>query len=197
MSVIKNEAVAPAESGTVFTPFVVGAALCVVGSVGFISMNGLPPREASVHPVNIGAGIVATVGCLILGFALAMWPISLPRWARLTAAAGVWFAGATAWAMSTTIVAAATKTSNEVFDDLFFGSAWVLGGMAPKSVLCLVGFLGLAVAGWRQRTIPRAAAVAFGVAAVLSVWPPYPPGLIVFAIGVLIVARAHRGATDS
>ncbi|MFC5728084.1 MULTISPECIES: hypothetical protein [Nocardioides] len=120
---------------------------------------------------------------------LLRWRTTLPRWAVLAAAAGVWFAGATAWALSTFVVAAAKGTTNAHFDDLFFNSPWVLWGMAVKSLLCFPALLGLAIAGWRQRSISRPAAVALGLAAVLSLWPPYPPGLIVASIGFALIAR--------
>lgn len=175
--------------------FSLGAVLAVLGSLGFISMNGLPPREAFAHPVGVAGSALAAVGCLVLSLALVQWRSPLPRWAVLTSAAGVWVAGATAWAQSTFVVAAATKTDNQLFDTLFFESPWVLGGMLPKSLLCLVGFLGIAISGWRRRSIPRSAAGAFALAGLLSLWPPFPPGLIVASVALLVISRTDRGAS--
>lgn len=171
-----------------------GAVLATAGSLGYIAMNGLTPREASLHPVGVAGTMSAALGCLILSLALVQWRTALPRWTILTSAAGIWFAGAVAWSHSTVIVAAATKTSNQEFDDLFFGDPWVLGGMAPKSVLCLIGFLGIALAGWRTHAVPRSAVGLFLLAGVVSMWPPFPPGLILVALALILVARAESRA---
>lgn len=172
--------------------FSLGAAIVIAGSLGYVAMNSLAPREASLHPVGVAGTMLATLGCLALSLALAQWrQTEVPRWAVLTSAAGIWFAGAVAWSHSTVIVAAATKTSNEEFDNLFFADPWVLGGMAPKSVLCLIGFLGIALAGWRTRSTPRSAAALFALAGVVSLWPPFPPGLILASLALVIVARSE------
>lgn len=181
------EAPAPARSAAV--PLLAGASLATVGSLAYVALNSLPPREASLHPVGILGAAVTTVGCLVLGMGLLQWRTPLPRWAVVAGAAGVWFAGATAWALATFVVAAAQGTTNAHFDELFFNSPWVLGGMAAKSLLCFPAFLCLAVVGWRQGSIPRPAALALGLAAVLSLWPPYPPGLVVAAIAFALIAR--------
>jgi hypothetical protein len=166
-----------------------GAVLATLGSLGFISLNSLPPREAYAHPVSVVTCAMATIGCLILSFALLRWRSTLPGWAVVASAAGLFFAAASAYAQGTFTVAAATKTDNELFDELFFGSPWVLGGMLPKSLLCLAGFLALAIVGWRRRSIPRAAAALLGFAGILSIWPPYPPGVIAAAIAIVLIAR--------
>lgn len=174
----------------------VGAVLMGAGSVGYMAMNAEAPREGFVHPLGILTSAVTAVGCMIVGLALARWRAGPPRWAVLASAAGIWFAGAVAWGQATFVVAAGTGIDNEQFDDLFFQSPWVLGGMAPKSLLCLLGFLGLAVAGWRRRVLPRSAAAGFGLAAILSIWPPYPPGLVVASASLVVVALHGRSVDD-
>lgn len=168
----------------------VGCVLATLGSAVYISLNGMEPREAFVHPLGIAAGMVTTVGILLLSLGLMRWRTALPGWAVVASAAGLWAAGATAWNQSTVTVAAAVKTDNELFRDLFFDAPWVLVSMAPKSLLCLVGFLALAISGWRNRSIPRPAAAVLGVAGVLSIWPPYPPGLILASLALFLIARA-------
>lgn len=183
-------------SNALSTALSVGAVFTTLGSLGYISMNGLPPREAYIHPVNIVSSIVATIGILILSLALMRWRTALPGWAVITSAAGVWFAGATAVGDWTRAVAAATNTDNELYETLFFESPWIIAGQVPKSLLCLVGFLGLAISGWRQRSIPRSAAIVLGVAGVISIWPPYPPGLILASLALFIIARAGASSRE-
>ncbi len=197
MSAVAASAVVRPRRPSMAAALVAGASIATLGSLGYVSMNGLPPREAFLHPVGLISAAATTIGCLMLSLAMARWRSTLPRWAVLTSAAGLWFAGATTWSQATVVVATATKTGNELFDDLYFASPWVIGGMAPKSILCLVGFLGLAIAGWRSRSIPRSAAVAFALAALLSVWPPHPPGLIVASLALILVARSDPRANGA
>lgn len=150
----------PVRRHTTALPFLAGPALIVVGSLGFIALNGLPPREAYLHPVNVVASALAAVGCLIVSLALARWRTALPQWAVLASAAGVWFAGPVAWGQATITVAAAVNTDNATFRRAVLRVP--LGPWRDGSeVLCLVGFLGLAIAGWRRRSVQRSAAVLF------------------------------------
>lgn len=168
----------------------VGCVLATLGSIAYMSMNGMEPREAFVHPFSIASGMVTTIGILLLSLGLMRWRTTLPGWAVVACAAGFWAAGANAWSLSTVTVAAAVKTTNEEFENLFFESPWVLLELVPKSLLCLVGFLALAITGWRRRSIPRPVAALLGLAGVLSIWPPYPPGLIVASLALFLIARA-------
>jgi hypothetical protein len=74
---------------TLSAAFSIGAVLATVGSLGFISLNGLPPREAYVHPVSIVTCVLSAIGCLILAFALLRWRTTLPGWAVIASAAGM------------------------------------------------------------------------------------------------------------
>ena len=60
----------------------------------------------------------------------------------------------------------------------------------PKMVLGLVGFIALGLAGWRQRSLPRSSSVLLVLAGVASLWPPYPPGLLLASIALFIASRS-------
>jgi hypothetical protein len=190
MTATTTSATGARTASSLSTTIAVGCVLATLGSVVYISGNDLEPREAFAHPLSVASGVVTSIGILLLSLGLMRWRTALPGWAVLASAAGLGVAGATAWAQSTVLVAAAVGTDDALFRDLFFDNPWVLGSLAPKSVLCFVGFLALAYSGWRTRAIPRPAAVAFGLAGVLSLWPPYPPGLIVASLALFLVARA-------
>lgn len=177
-------------SRSLSTAFSLGAVFATLGSLGYISLNGFPPREAAAHPLALTAGFVASVGILILSLALMRWRTDLPGWTVVSSAAGLWFAGPLAWGWSTTFAAAAANTDNALFETLFFESPLVLLGTVPKALLCLVGFLAMAITGWRRRCVPRLAAVVLGIAAVLSLWPPYPPALILASLAFFLIARS-------
>ena len=61
----------------------------------------------------------------------------------------------------------------------------------PNMVLCLVGFIALAVAGWRQRSLPRSSSVLLVLAGLVSVFPAYPPGLLLASAALFIASRSH------
>jgi len=173
--------------------FQVGASLAIVGSLMYVSLGGKEPRDAWINPVGVVGAVVGTVACILLSYALVQWRTTLPRWAVLTSAVGIWFAGACSWSYATLMPGMADATSTPAeFDDLVSNDFWmVVFPLGPKSLLCLVGFLAIAIAGWRSRAIPRSACVFFGIGAILSIWPPYPPGLIMGSIALLIVARSE------
>jgi predicted branched-subunit amino acid permease len=63
---------------------------------------------------------------------------------------------------------------------------------APKILLGLVGFLALAIAGWRRRAISRGACVLLVLTAVVSLLPPYPPTGILAGLAIAWAARSAR-----
>ena len=94
--------------------FSVGAILAAVGSLGFISLNPLPPREAYAHPVSVVTCALAAIGCLVLAFALVRWRTPLPGWAILASATGLALASASAYAQGTFTVAVANGPTPRV-----------------------------------------------------------------------------------
>ncbi len=173
----------------------VGAVFAALGSVGFISLNSADPREAFADPVNVVSGALATLGAVLLAFALLRWRTPLPGWMTSLAAAAMVMVAAHAWFLGTGIVDVANHTNDELFEEITFESTWIAFVMAvPKMVLGLVAFVGLAVAGRRQQFLPRSAALLLGAAGVLSLWPPYPPGLLLASLALFLVSRAEMAA---
>lgn len=169
----------------------VGSVLAAVGSIGYISLNSIDSaREAYMHPVGIVSCMVATVGIVVLALGLAQWRTSLPGWAVMTTAAGLAFTAAGAWFFATGIVAIGELTDDELFEDIAT-QGWMFAIWVPKVVLCLVGFAALAVTGWRSRAIPRPAAAAFGLAAVASLMPVHPPGILPASLAVFLISRTR------
>ena len=171
--------------------FGVGSVLAALGSLGYISLNWMDSsREAYTHPVGIVSSMVATTGIVVLALALARWRTSLPGWAVLTAAAGLVFTAAGAWFFATGIVAIGEFTDDDLFEEI--GThGWMVAMWIPKIVLCLIAFATLAITGWRSRTIPRAISVAFGIAAVASLMPVHPPGILLASLGLFLVSRTR------
>ncbi len=185
--------------GRVRTTLSVGSVLAALGALSFVAIIIFDPdltnREAFKSPGSIVAGIAATFGLVITMFSLLRWRSPLPNWAILTAAAGTFFAAANAWYVGTVAVAVADATTDTSFEDLG-DSTWFLAGSAPKMLLCLVGFVALGIAGWRQRSIPRGAAALLVLAGLASVVvPPFPPGVLLSSIAFYWIAGSAASKT--
>lgn len=67
---------------------------------------------------------------------------------------------------------------------------WVIALLSAKVPFHLASYLGLGIAELRQHSIPRAAAVLFLLAAILSIWPPVAPAVILASIAFFAVSRS-------
>ncbi|MGH3715101.1 MAG: hypothetical protein ACRDT4_16805 [Micromonosporaceae bacterium] len=178
-------------SNGIATAFAVGSVLASVGCVAYIAMNGMPPREAYLHPVNSVGAVSATVGVVVLALALARWrTTTLPAWAILCAAAGLVMIAPNAWFDATGVRAVAGQVDNAEFERLFFEEPWILAMLVPKAVLGLVGFIALGLAGWRHQSLPRSSGVLLVLAGVASLWPPYAPGLLLASAAFFVASRS-------
>lgn len=201
MSTLTNTHVTDAPDSRVRTTLSVGSVLAAIGALSYIAVIIFEPdltnREAFLSPGSVVAGVAATFGLVMMMFSLLRWRTPLPSWAILTAAAGMFFAAANAWYVGTMAVAVADATTDTPFEDIG-ESAWFLAGSAPKMLLCLVGFVALGIAGWRQRSIPRAAAVILVLAGLASVAiPPFPPGVLLASIAFYLIAGSASSNTVS
>jgi hypothetical protein len=171
----------------------IGSILSIVGAAGYVATpivnSDATAREAFASPINIAGSLIATVGLLFILYAFARDAVPGPSWAVVVSATGIFFAAAMTWFFATGMVAVTGFTTDNLFDDIS-SSGWNLIMALPKMLFCLIGFLGLAIAGWKQGTLPRAACVFLALAAVASIIPPFPPGVILASIALLLIARS-------
>lgn len=175
-------------------PTALGCALLAVGSLGYMTAGILtgesdPGRAGFLHPINAPASALAALGATILALTLAAWrPASLPRWATQLAAAGMVFVAAGAWSSATLLVSLAKSFPDDESFVAAANTSWAMAWFMVKGVL-LVAFLALAVAGWRSGEIPRAACIVLVPAALLSLFPPFPPGGLLAALAFFLISR--------
>ena len=181
---------APTRSAGLAAVFVAGAISATLGSAGYISQNKRVIEDAYLNPISFTAGVLATIGLLLLTFGLLRWRTTLPGWAVILSAAGLWFAGWQAIDSVTTLPAMVAL--EEIDTETFMGAMtwYVMTAMLVKSVCCLVGFVALGIAGLKQHSIPKTAAIVLILAGLASILPPYPPGLIGFSVAMLFISRA-------
>lgn len=184
-------------TGTLGHAFGIGSVLAALGSLGYISLNFVgSAREAYAHPLGAVAGVIATTGVAILALALMRWRTVLPGWVVVSAAAAMLGAAIGVWFWSVGIVGVATRTDDELFAEIAW-SPWIIFGMyAPKIVFGVLGFGSLAVTGWRTGAIPRLACAAFALAALLSVFPPHPPALLLASLGMFLISRQEPATRE-
>lgn len=180
----------PTRSPGLASAFIVGAISSILGSAGYISQNKPLIEDAYLNAISFTAGVLATIGLLLLTFGLLRWRTTLPNWAILLSAAGLWFAGWQAIDSVTTLPAIVAL--EEIDTETFMGAMtwYVMAAMVVKSVCCLVGFVTLGVAGLKQGSIPKSAAILLILAGLASIIPPYPPGLIAFSVAALLISRS-------
>lgn len=174
-------------------PSQLGAVAALLGSLAFISTvigkQGLSTREAFLLPAGILGSAVAAVGLAVLVVTLPRLLHGLPHWTVMIATAALALTLVVAWSDATTIPAIASATTDAVFDKIG-ASPWLVGLFAPKSVLGFVGFGAVAVASWRSGALGRGATVLIGLGAVAYLLPPFPPGLVLVSLGLLLTTRA-------
>lgn len=170
-----------------------GALAALLGSLAFISTvlgkEGLSTREAFLLPAGILGSAVAAVGLAVLVVTLPRLLQELPRWAVMTATTALAFTLVVAWSDATTVPAIASATTDPMFDQIG-ASPWLVGLFAPKSVLGFVGFGAVAVASWRSGALGRGATVLIGLGSVAYLLPPFPPGLVLVSLGLLLTTRS-------
>lgn len=170
----------------------VGGAATVLGSLAFVSTvvtgGDLSPRESFLVPTAVVGSGVAAVGLVLLIHFVPRLFATLPGWVLGLVVAALAATLVLAWFDATGVVGIATATTDPVFDDIG-ASVGLLALMAPKSVLGLIGFGALAVVGRRSGVLGTSAAVLLGLGALVSLLPPFPPGLLLISAGLLVAAR--------
>lgn len=146
-----------------------------------------PPESFLLPAAVIGSGVAAVGLVLLLHFVPRLFA-TLPGWVLGLVVAALAATLVLAWFDATGVVGIATATDDAVFDEIG-ASAGLLALMAPKSVLGLVGFGALAVVGRRSGVLRTGAAALLGLGALVSLLPPYPPGLLLISAGLLVAGR--------
>jgi len=184
-------------TGSLGHAFGVGSVLTALGSLGYVSLNFVgSAREAYAHPLGVVAGVLATLGVTVLALTLMRWRVALPGWVVVTAAAAMVGAAIGVWFWSVGIVGLASNTDDTQFTELAWSPWFIIGMYLPKMLLGLVGFAALAVTGWRTRAVPRLACLAFGLAAVVSLFPPHPPALLLISLGMFLISRQEPASRE-
>jgi hypothetical protein len=154
---------------------VVGALACLAYFSTFFLLADATAREAVGSPVLVTVNAVAALAFIVLAVQLA--------------AVGIGFVGALAWALGTLGPVTANAMTDAQFDAAADSFGLILAHL-PKQVFCLVGFLWLAIAGWRQGVLAKGACIVFGIAGIVSLIPPYPPGALLATVAVVWAARS-------
>jgi hypothetical protein len=154
-----------------------GAVASAATIAGYLVNSDLSEADSARAPITI-------VGCLIAGSAFSVLAVvlpdlapttRLPRWLLALAALACAFTAIPAWAFGTVVPHVAGGVSAAQFEELSHADLLLVLLSLPMQVVGLVGFVGLAVLGWRRRTFSRGAAVVLALAglagAVTGTWP--------------------------
>jgi hypothetical protein len=165
-----------AATRTAITAAGLAAAVASAASIASSVINSdASQAESAQAPVTI-------VGCLITGLAFAVIAMTLPglsaatrlpRWSLTLAGLAAAFTVVSAWTFGTVLPHVAGHVSPAQFEELGHPDLLLMLFSLPMQALGLVGFIALAVSGWRRRAFSRGAAVVLilaGVAGALTGW---------------------------
>lgn len=186
-----------AGTSTAVTAAGLAGAVASAGVVaGWFLFADLARADATRTPLNV-------VGCLIEGVAFAVLAVALPglaattklpRWVLGLAALAAAFVAVPAWAFGTVVPHLAGHVSDGQFDDLGKADFSLMMLSLPMQVLGLVGFVALAVVGWRRRAFSRGAAVLLAVAGLSALTGEAPLVGILAGVALAWAARSVRSA---
>lgn len=175
------------------TAVVAGGLVGALGSAAYAASVVVAPdltvREAATHPLVLTANVVVALAFVALAVTIRGLAelTGLPRWALAVTAAGCAFVGAVALTQATALPHMVGLISDAEAE---LSSGYLVLMWLPKIALCAVGLAGLAVAGWRRRSLSRGLCVLLAVAGLVSVVPPYPPGALLTGLALAWLARS-------
>jgi hypothetical protein len=180
---------------TVVTTAALIGALSSAGYVaGLFLLAGMSSAEAQRAPVTI-------VECLLAGLAYVTVAVTLPGLARVTrlpqwtlslAAAGCAFLAVQAWTYGTLTAHLANVLPADTFEKAGEGTFLMELVILPSMLICLAGYVSLAVVGWRRNAIPRGASVLLVVAGLAALLGPFPPVGLLGGLGLAWIARSAK-----
>jgi len=193
---VSHPAVGSAEHSSARAMVMVGSVLALLGAITVFGWSFLnwddSPREVITGPGEIVGCILATAGSILLILGLPRVLVGVAAWAIAASVIGLAFVLVDTWYHATVAVALANELNDATFDAIY-ESGWVFLFSLPKMLLCLMGFVGVAVSGWRTGLISRPLCVLLAVGGVVSLVPPFMPGVLVSSIAFLLIAHASRG----
>jgi hypothetical protein len=175
-----------------------GAVACAGVVASWFLLAGTPQSESVRSPISI-------VACLIAGLAFAILAATLPglaaetrlpRWSLGLAGLACAFIAVPAWTFGTLIPHLAGQVTAAQYDALGQADLSLLLLYLPAQLLSLVGFITLAVVGWRRRAMSRGACVLLIVAGVAAVIPDFPPVGLLAGVAFAWLARSARADND-
>jgi hypothetical protein len=183
------------------TAVTAAALVGALGSAGYIAglflLAGASNAEAQRAPITI-------VECLVAGLAYIAVAVSLPglagvsrlpRWALSLAAAGAAFVGVQGWVYGTLVANLANVLPEDVYEgagkETFLMNLFLL----PSMVLCLAGYVSLAIVGWRRKAISRGASILLILAGLIALLGPFPPVGLLGGLALAWVARSAKPIT--
>lgn len=182
------------------TAVTAAALVGAVGSAGYISgvifMNDMSAAEAQSNPLTVVESLLAGGAYVVLAISLLGLAVGsrLPRWPLALAAVACSFVALQAWSFGSVIAALAEELPAEQFDTLGDGSLLFGLFFFPMGVLCLIGYVSLAIVGWRRGAFSRGASVLLVVAGLAALLGPFPPTGLLGALALAWVARTLKAA---
>ena len=184
-------------SGAIAAAALAGALSSAAFVASFVFFPSQTLREGMLTPYSIVNNVVTTLAFASLATAVPTLRrvLDVPRWALYLSSAAFAAVAAMSWSLATLAPDMAKFVTNIEFDQF---TAYLILFPLPTTILGLVGFTALGVAGWRRRAIPRGAAALLILAGIASLWRAYLPGPLFGALAFAwIVMTLEAGPTGA
>jgi len=174
----------------------IGALGCAGYIAGIFLFSGSTMAESQRAPLHI-------VECMLAGLAYVALAVTvpqlaevtkLPRWALSLTAAGCAFIAVQAWTYGTVVANLAKILPESAFEDAGKESLLMNLFQLPSMLICLVGYISLAIVGWRRKAMPRGASVLLILAGLVALLGPFPPVGLLGGLALAWTARSARSA---
>jgi hypothetical protein len=162
---------------TVTAAALAGASASAAGIVGWFLLANLSHAQINQAPTTIVEDLITGAAYIVLAVNLPALADGsrLPRWALYVAGAACASIAITAWTFGTVIANLASTLPDTQFDTLGEPTLLLQLFYAPMAITGLIGFIALAVVGWRRRAMSRGACVLLALAGVAALLPDFPP----------------------
>jgi hypothetical protein len=169
-----------------------GAVACAAVIASWFLFANLTRADATLEPLSVVGGLIAGAAFAVLAATLPSLSATgrLPRTPLVLAALACAFLAIPAWTSGTVLPHLAAHTTAAQYEQLGHADFRLLLLDLPMIVLGIVGFISLAVAGWRRRAIPRGASVLLILAGLATLMGDFPPAGVLAGLALAWTARS-------
>jgi hypothetical protein len=169
-----------------------GAVACAAVIASWFLFADLSRAAATLEPLSVVGDLIAGAAFAVLAATLTSLSTTarLPRIPLVLAALACAFTAIAAWTSGTVLPHLAAHTTAAQYEQFGHTDFRLLLLDLPMIVLGIIGFVSLAVGGWRRRAMPRGASVLLILAGLATLMGDFPPAGVLAGLALAWTARS-------